>query len=195
MRLYAGTAVDSTDGSGGEVADLVVDPVSRRVTHLVVQHVGRQEGPRLIPVQAVKSRGAKVVLLWTTAQVLGAPTVEETDMLELGTGPHSGDGWDVGVIRMLPWPPNAGLDGLGYPMWVGGSGVGDQATTLTTYDRIPQGTAEIRRVSEVVGNDDHVVGHVVGLVVGPDYDITDVILDRGLLWSHREVTVPIGEVA
>jgi hypothetical protein len=64
----------------------------------------------------------------------------------------------------------------------------------TTYDRIPAGTAEIRRTSEVVSVDNHVVGHVDGFVVDPDDGITHIILERGRLWGHREVTIPMREV-
>ncbi len=65
---------------------------------------------------------------------------------------------------------------------------------ITTYDRIPAGTAEIRRASEVVGSDGQVVGHVDGLVVDPDNSISHVILERGHFWGHQEVTIPMREV-
>jgi hypothetical protein len=63
------------------------------------------------------------------------------------------------------------------------------------YDRIPAGTAEIRRESQVISRDDQVVGHVDGLVVAPDFAISHLVLDRGHLWGHREVTIPIDAVS
>ena len=38
MRLELGSRVDCTDESFGKLADVVIDPTSRRVTHLVVEH-------------------------------------------------------------------------------------------------------------------------------------------------------------
>ena len=37
MRLDLGSAVHSADGVYGELADVVIDPLTRRVTHLVVE--------------------------------------------------------------------------------------------------------------------------------------------------------------
>jgi sporulation protein YlmC with PRC-barrel domain len=37
MRLELGSRVDCTDESYGKLADVVIDPTSRRVTHLVVE--------------------------------------------------------------------------------------------------------------------------------------------------------------
>ncbi len=44
--------------------------------------------------------------------------------------------------------------------------------TATTYDRIPAGAAEIRRASEDVSVDGHVIGHVDGFLVDPNDGIT-----------------------
>lgn len=190
MRLDAGMAVESTDGVCGELADVVVDPVHRRVTHLVVKPRGLLEGTRLVPVDAVVSCDAHVMLSWSTAQILQATLVEETEFLQLESWPHQHDGWDVGVLRVFAWPyyPSSGFD-YGSTLDVGLRG------TVVTYDRVPEGTAEIRRASTVVSSDDHLVGHVDGLVLDPDHGITHIVLDHGHLWGHREITIPVDEVA
>ena len=48
MRLELGSPVNCTDGPFGELADVVVDPTKRRVTHLVVDPDG-DHGPPLAP--------------------------------------------------------------------------------------------------------------------------------------------------
>ena len=40
MRLELGTGVYCNDQSVGELVDVVIDPISRRVTHLVVEPDG-----------------------------------------------------------------------------------------------------------------------------------------------------------
>lgn len=37
MRLELGGRVDCSDGTFGELADVVIDPTTKRVTHLVVK--------------------------------------------------------------------------------------------------------------------------------------------------------------
>ncbi len=54
---------------------------------------------------------------------------------------------------------------------------------------------EIRRQSEVVSSDHHVVGHVDGFVTDESRAITHLVLAQGHLWGHREVTIPLAQVA
>ncbi len=49
-------------------------------------------------------------------------------------------------------------------------------------------------VFAAVNLDEDAVGHVVGLAITPGPRITHLIIDRGRLWRHREITVPIGSV-
>jgi hypothetical protein len=44
MRLELGSRVDCTDESFGTLADVVIDPTSRRVTHLVVERDHEDRG-------------------------------------------------------------------------------------------------------------------------------------------------------
>ena len=45
MRLEIGNRVRCTDKVYGELADMVVDPLEKRVTHLVVQRSTARKGP------------------------------------------------------------------------------------------------------------------------------------------------------
>jgi uncharacterized protein YrrD len=191
---------ESTDGPCGEVADVVVDPVSWKVTHLVVQPRHHHDRARLVPIEAaVSTDGDHVVLSWSTKQIEHAALVEETDFLSYDTWPKIEGGWDVGVNRVLAWPyysyGGLGMGGLGYPYGYGyGYGWGGPAQVTMTYDRVPEGTVEVRRASQVLSSDGHVVGHVDGFLVDPDHRITHLVLQRGHLWGHREVTVPIADI-
>lgn len=191
MRLNVGMPTSSTDGPWGELADIVIDPVRRRVTHLIVQPDGRHDQARLIPVEAVATCDERVTLVMSPTEIERSPTVQESDFLPMGSWPEPPDGWDIGISRVLAWPYyGAGL-GLGMASEMGMDGL---AGATTTYDRIPPRTAEIRRTSQVISSDNHLVGHVDGFVVDIDHGITHLVLDHGHLWGHREVTIPIGEV-
>jgi uncharacterized protein YrrD len=193
IRITEGMPVVSGDHVVGEVADVVIDPVRRRLTHLVVQPGHRHDMAHLIPIDAVASADDQLKLSWSADQVQSAPLVEETEFIDLERWPHPDNGWNIGTSRVLAWP-YYGAGGIGLDMGFEWGYGRTPATTITTYDRIPSGTTEIRRTSEVVSSDDHVVGHVDGFIVDPADGITHIVLERGHLWGHREITIPMREV-
>ena len=56
MRLELGARVDCADGTFGELADVVIDPTTKRVTHLVVQAKGAAIGRTVVPVELADTR-------------------------------------------------------------------------------------------------------------------------------------------
>jgi sporulation protein YlmC with PRC-barrel domain len=186
MRLELGNPIVCTDGAVGELADVVVDPVRRRVTHLVVQPHGNLGPARLVPADLATGDGGQISLRCTRAEVDGFPTVRESAYLRIGELPRDDPDWDVGVEDVLAMPyyttPDMGM----YPS--------ADEPYIMTYDRVPKGEAEIRRASAVVSADDHQLGTVEALVVDGD-EITHLVLERGHLWGRRDVTIPIGAVA
>ena len=191
MKIYEGMSINAVDGHCGRVVDIVVDPIRLTVTHLVVGPTGLASSPRLIPISAVDQVAEDLRLSWTKDQVGDAPLVRETDFLELGEWPHQQDGWDVGVVRTLAWPYYSELASGGGDWASSGGGT----ESVAEYDRIPSGTAEIRRASQVISSDGHVVGRVDGLIASPTSTITHLVLDRGHLWGHREITIPSSRVS
>jgi uncharacterized protein YrrD len=193
MRIEPGMTADSADGEFGKVADVVVDPVRRRVTHVVVEPSGWWQGPRLIGVESLTAFDDRIKLSCTTAEIIDAPLMQETDL----PGGDGHEGMDVGVVRVFAWPYSPASEGLWGESWPGpaaGLDYGNRLGTTATYDLIPEGTKEIRRASDVVGSEGHVVGHVHGLITSPDFRITDLVIDRGHLWTHRVITIPIEAV-
>ena len=202
MKLNVGMHIESTDGRVGEVADVVIDPVKLQVTHLVVQPHHHHERARLVPIGALSSCNDTITLSWSSAQVDDAPVVEQTDFIQVGAGPQLHGRWDVGANTMLAWPyyPYGGVVAghgfSGYPYGYGvGAGSHSGSVVKMTYDRVPQGTVEVRRASKVISSDDHVIGHVDGFVIGASDAITHLVLERGHLWGHRDVTIPVSDVA
>lgn len=187
MRLELGTRVECADETFGKLVDVVIDPTSRQVTHLVVERDRDSWLARLVPVELAKlesdSTGA-VLLRATVEDVRQLPPVHEVSYVRLDGFPVDDPDWDVGIeeVLALPYYPAFGLE----PQLV------DYAVS---YDRVPKGEVEIRRASEVDSADGHRLGHVDGFVVGEDELITHVVLEQGPPWERREVAVPIGAVA
>jgi hypothetical protein len=183
-----GRVVDCNDGVCGELARVVVDPVARALTHLVVEPSHRRGTGRLVPVELVDSTGETIRLRCASSEFEALEEAEETRFL-----PGASGAWGYGQGQMLSQPYYAlGMGGMGMGgMGMGGLGVDPQAVT---YDRVPAGEVEVRR-GEHVHATDGPIGQVQGLVVDPgDHHVTHVLLDEGHLWGKKRVAIPISAV-
>lgn len=187
MRLELGSRVDCTDEEFGELVDVVVDPTTRRLTHLVVAARREDWVARLVPIEVAQTRddaGRAVELLMTVEEARRLPPVHDVAFLRLGDLPVDDPDWDVGIHEVLAFPYYTAYDLEAMPV-----------DFAVMYDRIPKSEVEIRRASSVTSADGHHLGQVDGFVVDRDDQITHLVLERGHLWGRREVTIPIGAVA
>ena len=188
MRLDLGSSVRCSDAAFGRLADVVVDPAARRVTHLVVE-ASDSHRSRLVPVSLARGDGSEIELSCTLDEAQELPAVDMLDYLRLGEFPVEDPEWDVGISEMLALPYYQPVD-------LPGVGVPDPAQGVSVrYDRVPKGEVEIRRRSAVSSSDGHVLGHVDGFVVDDAQQISHVVLEHGHLWGRHEIAIPIGAVA
>ena len=193
-----GTEVFCSDGICGQLTRVVLDPVARTLTHLVVEP-DRQRGiGRLVPLDLVDSDldSGQIRLQCTIARFDKLENAEETQFLPAAPGE-----WGYGQRQMLVWP-YYGL-GLGGSMGMGTGGVnmGRGGTAMASiprtvvHDRVPLGEVEVRR-GEPVHAVNGTIGRVRGLVINPgDHQVTHVLLDEGHLWGRKRVAIPISAVA
>jgi sporulation protein YlmC with PRC-barrel domain len=194
VRLELGSTVNCTDGPFGELADVVIDPTKRRVTHLVVEPHGDHGKARLVPIELAnteQSESSAISLGCSLEEAGRLELVEEYAYLRLSESPDLEPGWEIGVESVLAQPY------YGY-----GPGPGYEAVPVEydphvsmTFDRIPKGEVEVRRASEVTSTDGHYLGKVDGFLVDDEDAITHFVLERGHLWGRKEVTIPINAVA
>ena len=159
---------------------MVIDPTTRRVTHLVVQPDRPSEPARLVPVE--RARGGEeaegtIVLDATVAQIGQLESVRESAYLRLGEFPVEDPDWEVGVEEMLALPYYQDLDGIG------AEPLSYDDHVVWKYDRIPKGEVEMRRASPVTSSDGHHLGHVDGFVVDGEDHIGHLVLEHGHLWA------------
>src|SRR5436190_605816 len=189
MRLELDKTVLCEGQEVGKLADLVVDPVAKRVTHLVVKPEHGAGASHLVPIELVEptEQVGGIALTCSRAELDALPPVEEFSYLRLGEVETSDPDWDVGIsdVLALPYYDSTGLAG---PV----DAVGDMGVV---YDRVPKGEVELRRSSRVMAADGDYIGDVDGFLVDDTDHITHFVLERGHLWGRREVTVPIGAVA
>jgi sporulation protein YlmC with PRC-barrel domain len=193
-EFIIGSDVLCSDGPGGELRRVVVNPVAQMLTHLVVEAKHRQGMGHLVPLDLVASSGVEIQLRCTVAQFDDLRNAEETEFL-----PGARGQWGYGQDQMLSHPYyGLGLGGLG---GVGGAGMmGEMSMGMSpilqpiTSDVVPDGEVEVRR-GERVHATDGPIGKVQGLVVDPhDHHVTHVLLDEGHLWGKKRVAIPISSV-
>jgi sporulation protein YlmC with PRC-barrel domain len=188
MRLELGKRARCSDGAVRELADLVLDAGSRRVTHLVVQPKDNPGAARLVPVElaATGADEREISLRCTEQQLEEMSPVHESAYI--GTGEEveeEEDGWEVGVRDMQVIPD-----------YLPTAGPGDLAPeVVVTYDRVPKGEIELRHASDIFSADRHHLGSVDGVVVDADGRISQLLLGRGHLWWRREIAIPAEAVA
>lgn len=183
-----GSDVSCRDGACGKLGRVVVDPVAKALTHLVVEPAHGRGMGRLVPVDLVESAGQTIRLRCSTAEFDALEDAEENQFLP-GAAGQSGYTQD----QMVSWPYyGLGMGGMG----MGGMGLGNMSVSpqVIALDRVPIGEVEVRRGEHVHARDGD-IGRVQGLVVDPaDHHVTHVLLDEGHLWGRKEVAIPIGAV-
>ena len=166
------------DGACGKLSSVVVDPVARAVTHLVI---GRQGVPRLVPLDLIDATTAQIRLGCTLAEFDQLDPAEKTQFLP-GSRHDTGYGPDQVLTR-----PYYGLNDS--------YGIGPAGDSMTiTYDTLPLGEVAVRR-GEKVHASDGTIGQVQGLVIDPgSRHVTHLLLQEGHLWGRKQIAIPITAV-
>jgi len=174
-QFTIGVEASCTDGACGEVIRIVVNPINREVTHLVVEPKHRVGLGRLVPLALVETSTDAVKLSCTLAEFEALDLGEETHFL-----PGSGllQGYASSQVFALPY----------FELGTG------NVTPPVTMDTVPLGEVAVRRGESVHATDGE-IGRVQGLVIEPaNHHVSHVLLKEGHLWGRKEVAIPIGAV-
>jgi sporulation protein YlmC with PRC-barrel domain len=191
-QFIIGSEVACTDGVCGDLRRVVIDPVARAITHLVVEPSHRRDAGHLVPIDLVTSTAEVIQLSCTTSEFEALEVADETQFL---SGGHGQLGYSEDHMHSLPYyglathDMGTRVDGLGL------STTGRNADAEgVTYDHVPLGEVEVRRGDHVYASDEP-VGRVQGLVINSsDHHVTHILLEEGHLWGKKEVAIPISAV-
>ncbi len=171
-QFTIGADASCTDGVCGRVSRVVVDPVARAVTHLVVEPKHRQELGRLVPLDLVDATTGEVRLRCTRTEFEKLDFAEETQFFP-GAIAYGG----YAPAQAFFWPYCGGIHDV--PI---------------IRDTLPLGEVAVRRGEQVHATDGE-IGRVEGLVIDPrDHHVTHVLLQEGHVWGRKEVAIPISAV-
>lgn len=169
--LQFGRPVSCSDGSIGHLSDVVIDPDERRVSHIVVEDPNG--AARLVPAELLVQGwvpGLGVVLSCSSADVWNRATIRSFSYVGLEKFPENDDRSDIGVedMQVVPGFGAAEFGEFGGDLWT---------SYAVTYDRIPPGSAELRRGSVAVSADKEEIGTVDGFLVA-GARLTHVVLQQ-----------------
>ena len=206
-QFSIGAEVAGTDGDIGKLTRVVVDPIARAVTHLVVEPSQLEGLSRLVPIGLVESASPERIRLGIGAAAFERlDPAEETQFLPLApgsAGPPDSPGaagsagaagdQEYGPGEVLSWPYySLALEGRGFGP--GSMGVVGGLPLAVTYDKVPLGEVAVRRGERVHATDGE-IGRVQGLVIDTsDQHVTHVLLQEGHLWGRKEVAIPVSAV-
>ena len=187
MPFRIGADAMCTDGACGQVNRIIVNPVTREVTHLAVDPKHRRGRGRLVPVDLVDATTGQIRLRCTVAEFQALRPAQETESVrDLDpTGHRHPDNtadkanWAVvdGAVIMQP-------RSRGEP----------KAPPQVTVDYVPSGAVDVRHELTVCATDGE-IGQVQGLIVDPGgHQVTHVLLQEGHMRGRKEVAIPIGAV-
>lgn len=168
--------------------DVVIDPHSESISHLVVSPGHHSSQARLIPMDDIEADSGGIRCI---GELTSYPLVESTQFVRMSAPLEVEGDWQVGIeeVSVLPYY-RAEFGDFEYPPFPEGS---DDEVGIT-YHRIPKDRVEIRRESPVITSDGKTIGHVDGFVVDDDDHVTHLVLERGHLWGKQDVTVPVAAI-
>lgn len=185
-RLLFGRPVQGSDGQLGRLTNVVVKPDERRVTHVVVEDQGGKA--RLVPAELLVPGPAPddaVVLRCSAKDLEGYDSIRSFTYVGFADTPHEKEGTDVGVEDVLVMPSFGALPFSDY--------AGDFGSAYgVTYDSIPAGSAELRRESLIVSENQEMIGNLDGFLVDGQR-LTHAVLQHTHLWGGA-AAIPIESV-
>jgi sporulation protein YlmC with PRC-barrel domain len=165
MDIPVRAEVWCTDGLCGRSEELIVNPETEQVTHLIVTGAQGAFLERLVPVESVVSTSPGRVNLNCST--------EELEKMEPFVDRQFIPMWNAGAFT-LPAEPSI---------------------MVVAQERVPQGEIAIHRGAHVEAADGHVGRVDGLLIDPSSEHITHLVLREGHLWGQKDVTIPVAEIA
>jgi hypothetical protein len=169
-----------TDGQGGTSIAFTLNPVSRKITHLVVEdNTGHQ---RLVSLQLIERTNREAIWLNCTEDELNQETrFQVTEFVERAAQ-QSGD-----------WSDEEGE-------WEDGIDVSQFERTDEAFgmpvvvEKVPPGEIAFHRGTDIEATDDHVGVVERFLIEDAGGHITHLVMHKGHLWGKKDIMIPLSAV-
>jgi sporulation protein YlmC with PRC-barrel domain len=156
----------------GRSTYVILNPVTKAVTHVVVKQKGFPYAERLVPLDKVLESTPHEIRLRCTEEELGhMERFVETEFLEAAGAASLG-----GPYMMWPFSyPEYGLIAL-------------------EHQHVPVGELAVRRGASVEAADGHVGRVDEFLVDATSEHVTHLVMREGHLWGQKDITIPVSQI-
>ncbi len=199
MQFKDGTSVYTADDNHvGHIERVVIDPLTKEVTHVIVEHGILFTEDKVLPVQLVDTATDKKVTLKSDIDNLEElPNFEQTHYVGLNNQEveaiaYPGSGYASPVYGYPPF----GAAFYGFPGFVGPAidQTPDPAAARVTQEQIPDNTTALREGARVFSADGEHVGEVEQLFMNEESKkATHLVISQGLFLKDHKL-VPINWV-
>jgi sporulation protein YlmC with PRC-barrel domain len=157
------------DGHIGRSTNVVLNPITEVITHLVVRLDEWPHTEYLVSTRLVgETTPASVNLHCTSQQLQAEPPFEETEFVRVEIPHFSGVfGWPVAVP--------------------------ETRQVVNHHHHIPLNEIAVRRGAHVRASDGN-VGQIDEFLANPDGHITHLLLRKGHFWGHNDIAIPVSAV-
>jgi sporulation protein YlmC with PRC-barrel domain len=175
MDIPVNAEVKCADGPAGHSTCVILNPITRRVTHVVVKPKGFLHIERLVPVEYVTASTPHEIQLRCTLQELAE--MEAFIDVEFISADYPYMAYEAEEYMVWPYVH-----------------AGEDVVSPIETERIPPGELAVHRGAHVEAKDGH-VGKVDEFLVDlSDGHITHLVLREGHLWGQKDVTIPVSEI-
>ena len=180
MDIRINAAVQCTDGPGGHVKCIILNPITQHVTDVVVHEPGLLGSEVIVPVALIEQATPNTLRLRLSRDELAGMQSFLTTRYRTPSDDFLGsEPWSAYPYSSIYWSPYLEMQA---------------EQRIMTYEAIPLDELAMRRGDHVEATDGR-VGRIDGFVVDQQSQgITHLLLCEGHLWGARDVTIPIAGI-
>lgn len=172
MEIAMDAEVHCRDAVCGTITKIILNPVSDKITHVVVRERKAPHKERVVPVELICEGTPDSILLDITYDELS----EMDSFTEKEYVPQEISHYEGTYMFSLPYK------------------VPETRTVEFMQTSIPAGELAVKRGSQVEATDGH-LGEVDEFLIDPDNDqITHLVIQEKQLLHHKEISIPVTEI-
>lgn len=190
MSVYS-----SDDKKVGEIKRVVIDPVTQKVSHLVIEQGFIFTEDKVLPIAFVSRQQDNRIYLSDTSDALDLQDFEETYYVRK-YGPNHKEVVPESEVNPMPalmpmpyyyYPPATGLSGrgvyAGYP-----TRVNDEPAMVVKRENVPDGARIIDEGANIYSTDGDHVGDVHSVHIDSESNrVSHIVISQGLLFHDYKV--------
>jgi sporulation protein YlmC with PRC-barrel domain len=172
IDIPMGADVKCSDGLFGKVVCVILNPITEKITHIVVKENKQLQIEYLVPVEEIiESSPTSLYLFCQTSELEKMKHFKAVEFLP-------NDIFNIAATPSMIWPYDA--PGLG--------------VITIEHEHIPPDELAVHRGARVFATDGE-VGRVDEFLVDPENGmITHLILIEGHIWDRADVTIPVAQI-